>query len=237
MLTVTCKDVLYLDVLFKLYKNNLISYENMLRVIMKKKLYILPYSGKIYSACHGIVKSNLLYNQCLNPVVKNNYCVKCYKQSVINASDLPKFGNIKNRDCVKYKPVGNHRYNLPLANVVDLNNDNVKKILKLYEEIFEVKIPEHEYILRKITRGRPKLENKKPRIKSTRKRGRPKKVKIKTQKSLEKTILDNMGVNVEKQTVYVRKVFIENVGLVNRCDQNYIWSDDGECVAWWDSYR
>ena len=83
MLTVTCKDVLYLDVLFELYKNNFISYDNMLRVIMKKKLYILPYSGKIYSTCHGIVKSNLLYNQCLNPVVKNNYCGNDQNETIV----------------------------------------------------------------------------------------------------------------------------------------------------------
>ena len=46
-------------------------------------------------------KSDLLYNQCLNSKFKNNYCVKCYKQSVQNSNDLPRFGDITNRGVVR----------------------------------------------------------------------------------------------------------------------------------------
>jgi hypothetical protein len=238
MIKITEEHVLHLYVLYRLYKKKFITRKVMFKIIMKKIPYILPFSGNVYGTCHGIKKSDLLYNQCLNSKFKNNYCVKCYKQSVQNSNDLPRFGDITNRvNCgKKYKPMGNHRYCLPLANIVDVNNKFTIQLLDLYEKIFNVKIPKDEYEFKKITRGRPKSENKKVKVKSTRKRGRPKKVLIDSKESVEKTILDDMD-GVNKCKVYVRKVFFENIGLVNKCDENYIWSDDGLCVGWWDSYN
>lgn len=151
----------------------------------------LPFTGHINpNCCHGIRFNYGLYTQCTNtPCLFNTeypICQTCNKQVEKNSNNKPNYGYIEERieQGSKYRdPKG--KSPLHYANVMEKMNITRHEAERAAKKVGQV-IPEDEFTIKKVTRGRPKKdtsaedtasESSFTEVKSEKKRGRPKKNK------------------------------------------------------------
>ena len=151
----------------------------------------LPFSGNINpNCCHGIRFNYGLYTQCTNSpcLFSTEYpvCQTCSKQVEKNSNNKPNYGYIEERieQGSKYRdPKG--KAPLHYANVMEKMNITRHEAERAAKKVGQV-IPEDEFTIKKITRGRPKKdtsaedtasESSFADVKTEKKRGRPKKNK------------------------------------------------------------
>ena len=124
---------------------------------IKGKKCILPFCGKILDSCHGIKLNYGLYSQCMNErVVNGRYCKTCEKQGKKNSTGKPTYGDIterisnmdnwrdkKGKEAIRY------------ANVMD-KLEITREMAEKSALEWGVTIPEKEFEIKEVKRGRPK---------------------------------------------------------------------------------
>jgi len=153
------------------------------RVLGKSKC-IIPFCGsKISGRCSGIKLNYGLYSQCMNEISDSDvYCKTCSKQGVKSGTGKPTYGDIserinKGKEWRDKKGKEAVRY----ANVMD-KLEISREQAEREATRFGLKIPEIEFEMKEVKRGRPK---KSVEVSDTdseisvepKKRGRPRKEK------------------------------------------------------------
>ena len=117
----------------------------------------LPYVGVVDSSrCFGIKLNHGLHTQC-ETKCDEEWCDKCMKQAVKNASGKPNYGDIRDRkkcDLLEFRDAKGKK-TMPYANVVKKMGLDMELCLREAEK-FGVKIPEEHLKLAVSKRGRPK---------------------------------------------------------------------------------
>jgi hypothetical protein len=138
---------------------------------------LLPFCGVVNSSwCEGVRSNHNLFIQCTNERSGDLYCKTCEKQACANSTGKPTYGNINDRRLsdvtINKKRVSHY--------------GNVMEILKISrdEAVLEASrfgwtIPEEQFAVKKIARGRAKKlvdlnEKKCEKVSCGRGRGRPK---------------------------------------------------------------
>ena len=138
---------------------------------------LLPFCGVVNSSwCEGVRSNHNLFIQCTNERSGDLYCKTCEKQAYANSTGKPTYGNINDRRLsdvtINKKRVSHY--------------GNVMEILKISrdEAVLEASrfgwtIPEEQFAVKKIARGRAKKlvdlnEKKCEKVSCGRGRGRPK---------------------------------------------------------------
>ena len=149
-----------------------------------KKKCIIPFCGsKISDRCNGIKLNYGLYSQCMNEISGSDiYCKTCLKQGVKSGKGEPTYGDISERirlgkDWRDKKGKEAVRY----ANVMDKLEISREEGEKEAERL-GLKIPEIEFEMKEVKRGRPKKSVEVSDTESEcsiekKKRGRPRKEK------------------------------------------------------------
>lgn len=153
------------------------------RVVGKSKC-ILPFCGsKIIGRCGGIKLNYGLYSQCMNEISdKDVYCKTCSKQGVKSGTGKPTYGDISERISLgKEWRDKNGKEVVRYANVMD-KLEISREQAEREATRFGLKIPEIEFEMKEIKRGRPKKSVEVSDTESEisvepKKRGRPRKDK------------------------------------------------------------
>lgn len=152
----------------------------------KKPDIELPFCGsKLDGFCSAIKKSYGLYNQCTK-ATNNTYCTVCQKQADKNSTNKPNLGDISDRieqgdnwsDPTGKKPV---KYAKVMAKL-NISKETAMEVA----ETFGITIPETEFSLDKVKKGRPKKSvsaDDTDDEKEKKKRGRPTKEKQQEEKT------------------------------------------------------
>ena len=154
----------------------------------------IPFCGEVVSDwCCAVKWRHGLHNQCTNEKLKEgDFCKTCSKQVENSSTGKPPYGDIRERANfgLDYRdPKG--KQSVPFANVAaKLNLDlDAAKAAAL---IMGWTIPEEQFVARKVTRGRPKSsavsDTDSESSTKPKKRGRPKKLKVKKANSQDDLI-------------------------------------------------
>ena len=152
---------------------------------------VLPFCGKVNEEwCQGIRMNHGLYTQCTMTGIETDacdhkLCNTCLKQAEKNASGKPNYGVMADRTAVgamEYSdPKG--KQVVPYANVMEKLN-LTREAAETEATKFDWTIPEDQFEVKKVNRGRPKkdasvsdTESESDEAKKSKKRGRPKKDK------------------------------------------------------------
>ena len=205
----------------------------------KKTNIPLPFCGKIFDdCCHGIRLNHGLYTQCSNPIKSYDYdypvCQTCVKQCQNNSNNQPSYGFIEERlergadftDNKGKKPVKYGNIMLKLEITPDQAREEANKI--------GIEIPEDEFLVEKIKRGRPRkiiavddtpsisdassVTSEKP------KRGRPKKV------NKEIITTDSKDILLDKLKNQVNEAIDSSDDNLSLCESNEEGEVSVECV-------
>ena len=159
-----------------------------------KPTTVIPFCGEVVGDwCCAVRFNHGLHTQCTNGKVKEgDFCKTCSKQVENSSTDKPPYGDIRERANfgLDYRdPKG--KQSVPFANVAaKLNLDlDAAKAAAL---IMGWTIPEEQFVARKVTRGRPKSsavsDTDSESSTKPKKRGRPKKLKVKKANSQDDLI-------------------------------------------------
>ena len=157
--------------------------------IRKKPNMVLPFCGVIEESwCKGVRFNHGLHTQCTNGMINGSvYCKTCKKSADNSASGKPTYGDIRDRmegDLLEYRdPKG--RQTTCYANVAKKLNLNLEQACACAAE-YGWTIPENQLTEVEKKRGRP-ASNKPKEVKKG-KRGRPKKVVVESELSMEDQI-------------------------------------------------
>lgn len=153
------------------------------RVLGKSKC-IIPFCGsKISGRCSGIKLNYGLYSQCMNEISDSDvYCKTCSKQGVKSGTGKPTYGDISERiDKGKEWRDKKGKEAVRYANVMDKLEISREQAEKEASR-FGLTIPEIEFEMKEVKRGRPKKSVEVSDTESEisvepKKRGRPRKEK------------------------------------------------------------
>ena len=159
-----------------------------------KPTTVIPFCGEVVGDwCCAVRFNHGLHTQCTNGKLKEgDFCKTCSKQVENSSTDKPPYGDIRERANfgLDYRdPKG--KQSVPFANVAaKLNLDlDAAKAAAL---IMGWTIPEEQFVARKVTRGRPKSsavsDTDSESSTKPKKRGRPKKLKVKKASSQDDLI-------------------------------------------------
>ena len=157
--------------------------------IRKKPNMVLPFCGVIEESwCKGVRFNHGLHTQCTNGMINGSvYCKTCKKSADNSASGKPTYGDIRDRmegELLEYRdPKG--RQTTCYANVAKKLNLNLEQACACAGE-YGWTIPENQLTEVEKKRGRP-ASNKPKEVKKG-KRGRPKKVVVESEVSMEDQI-------------------------------------------------
>jgi len=148
----------------------------------KGKKMMLPFCGRIDDErCQGIKINYGLYTQCENNMFQKNLCKTCHKQSEKNSDGKPNYGTIDERLDKNYKDKNGKE---PIKYSKFMEKMNITREMAEKEAQEQgVTIPEEEFEIKKIGRGRPKKSTSttdtsdEESIAEPKKRGRPPKEK------------------------------------------------------------
>lgn len=149
-----------------------------------KKNIPIPFCGEINENwCNAIRLNYGLYTQCMNSKEKNNnYCKTCIKQCIKSGSNIPTYGTIQMRmDEGKNFKDSKGKAPVRYANIMkkfEISQEEAKLEARKYNFI----IPDEEFEIKEVKRGRPKKtvsvsDTESETSVETKKRGRPKKNK------------------------------------------------------------
>ena len=195
----------------------------------------LPFCGVINSnCCYGVRLNYGLYTQCTNnQTCYNNthpVCETCNKQINKNANNEPTYGYITTRFELGNNfrdPKGKSPVNY--ANVMEKLNISRIDAEKAAKEL-GLKIPEDQFILKKLARGRPKKDTSADdtaseasysSVKEEKKRGRPRKNK----EVVDKETNDNNIINDMMKTIHSEV----NSKLIEETSQEQLNCEDCDC--------
>ena len=149
-----------------------------------KPTSLIPFCGEIVEDwCQAVRFNHGLHTQCTNgPLSDGDFCKTCSKQAECSSTDKPPYGDIRER--VKFgvlyrDPKG--KQTVPFANVAKKMKLDID-VAKETATTMGWTIPEEQLVLRVVSRGRPKtaaVSDSESEGDSTKKRGRPKKIKVK----------------------------------------------------------
>ena len=149
-----------------------------------KPTSLIPFCGEIVEDwCQAVRFNHGLHTQCTNGQLSDgDFCKTCSKQAECSSTDKPPYGDIRER--VKFgvlyrDPKG--KQTVPFANVAKKMKLDIE-VAKETATTMGWTIPEEQLILRVVSRGRPKtaaVSDSESEGDSTKKRGRPKKIKVK----------------------------------------------------------
>jgi hypothetical protein len=154
----------------------------------------IPFCGEVVGDwCCAVRLNHGLHTQCTNPKLKEgDFCKTCSKQVENSSTDKPPYGDIRERANfgLDYRdPKG--KQSVPFANVaakLNLDIDAAKAACL----VLGWTIPEEQFVARKVTRGRPKSsavsDTDSESSTKPKKRGRPKKLKVKKASSQDDLI-------------------------------------------------
>ena len=148
----------------------------------KGKKIMLPFCGRIDDErCQGIKINYGLYTQCENNMFQKKLCKTCHKQSEKNSDGKPNYGTIDERLDKNYKDKNGKE---PIKYSKFMEKMNITREMAEKEAQEQgVTIPEEEFEIKKIGRGRPKKSTSttdtsdEESIAEPKKRGRPPKEK------------------------------------------------------------
>ena len=148
----------------------------------KGKKMMLPFCGRIDDErCQGIKINYGLYTQCENNMFQKKLCKTCHKQSEKNSDGKPNYGTIDERLDKNYKDKNGKE---PIKYSKFMEKMNITREMAEKEAQEQgVTIPEEEFEIKKIGRGRPKKSTSttdtsdEESIAEPKKRGRPPKEK------------------------------------------------------------
>ena len=149
-----------------------------------KPTSLIPFCGEIVEDwCQAVRFNHGLHTQCTNGQLSDgDFCKTCSKQAECSSTDKPPYGDIRER--VKFgvlyrDPKG--KQTVPFANVAKKMKLDID-VAKEAATTMGWTIPEEQLVLRVVSRGRPKtaaVSDSDSEGDSTKKRGRPKKIKVK----------------------------------------------------------
>jgi hypothetical protein len=149
-----------------------------------KPTSLIPFCGEIVEDwCQAVRFNHGLHTQCTNGQLSDgDFCKTCSKQAECSSTDKPPYGDIRER--VKFgvlyrDPKG--KQTVPFANVAKKMKLDID-VAKEAAITMGWTIPEEQLVLRVVSRGRPKtaaVSDSDSEGDSTKKRGRPKKIKVK----------------------------------------------------------
>ena len=149
--------------------------ENKIKSLVPKIL--LPFCGVVNASwCEGVRSNHNLFIQCTNERSGDLYCKTCEKQACANSTGKPTYGNINDRrlsDVTINKKRVSHYGNV--MEILKISRDDAV----LEASRFGWTIPEEQFAVKKIARGRAKKlvdlnEKKCEKVSCGRGRGRPK---------------------------------------------------------------
>lgn len=114
----------------------------------------LPYCGKIIKHnCLAMRKNHGLYTQCKNAQLKNcDYCAVCLESSKNSSTEKPKYGDIRERDCLIEQKIIKV---INFGNIVEKLQLDRNKCIKDADKLGWM-IPDDQWEIKKTKRGRPK---------------------------------------------------------------------------------
>jgi hypothetical protein len=146
---------------------------------------VIPCCGEIVGDwCQAVRFNHGLHTQCTNgKVIESDFCKTCSKQAECSSTDKPPYGDIRERVNLglEYRdPKG--KQTIPFANVAKKLNLDIEKAKEAAASMGWT-IPAEQLVERKVSRGRPKSaavsDTDSEGSSKPKKRGRPKKLKIK----------------------------------------------------------
>jgi hypothetical protein len=150
-----------------------------------KPSMVIPCCGEIVGDwCQAVRFNHGLHTQCTNgKVIESDFCKTCSKQAECSSTDKPPYGDIRERVNLglEYRdPKG--KQTIPFANVAKKLNLDIEKAKEAAASMGWT-IPAEQLVERKVSRGRPKSaavsDTDSEGSSKPKKRGRPKKLKIK----------------------------------------------------------
>ena len=150
-----------------------------------KPSMVIPCCGEIVvDWCQAVRFNHGLHTQCTNgKVIESDFCKTCSKQAECSSTDKPPYGDIRERVLLglEYRdPKG--KQTIPFANVAKKLNLDIEKAKEAAASMGWT-IPAEQLVERKVSRGRPKSaavsDTDSEGSSKPKKRGRPKKLKIK----------------------------------------------------------
>jgi len=113
------------------------------KLVQKKKIIPLPFTGVIYEDCCQAVQKNYgLFTQCLKPKKEGcNFCKTCNEQALSNPSNKPKNGIIQEREqnLSGFKGIKPFNQVIKKLNITVemVREEAIKKNITLPEDVFE----------------------------------------------------------------------------------------------------
>ena len=149
-----------------------------------KPTSLIPFCGEIVEDwCQAVRFNHGLHTQCTNGQLSDgDFCKTCSKQAECSSTDKPPYGDIRERvklGLLYRDPKG--KQTVPFANVAKKMKLDIE-VAKETATTMGWTIPEEQLVLRVVSRGRPKtaaVSDSESEGDSTKKRGRPKKIKVK----------------------------------------------------------
>jgi hypothetical protein len=149
-----------------------------------KPTSLIPFCGEIVEDwCQAVRFNHGLHTQCTNGQLSDgDFCKTCSKQAECSSTDKPPYGDIRERvklGLLYRDPKG--KQTVPFANVAKKMKLDIEAA-KETATTMGWTIPEEQLVLRVVSRGRPKtaaVSDSESEGDSTKKRGRPKKIKTK----------------------------------------------------------
>ena len=156
---------------------------------------VLPFCGRIVKEwCEGVRMNHGLYSQCTSEKSGEKYCKSCKNQAETNESGKPNLGDINERmnvSSAEYRAEKGKKsvvYSVVMKKLKITKEEAVAEALK-----YGLEIPEEEFEMPEMRRGRPKKLSESESVKSgsdegeKKRRGRPKKNKTMADNQTDET--------------------------------------------------